>query len=94
MALRLNIPLVFYGEMPGIWKKMSHKLNRFGTDEGNISQKGFEMDPLMGKNFKDVYLGGKKVSEYLDEGLSLNDLEAYKPADFNLIDEKNIKFYF
>lgn len=95
MALRLNIPLVFYGEMPGEYgKKMSHKLNRFGTDEGNTSQKGFEMDPLMGKNFKDVYLGGKQVSEYLDEGLSLNDLEAYKPADFNLVDEKNIKFYF
>ena len=73
---------------------MSHKLNRFGTKEGNLSQKGFEMDPLMGKNFKDVYLGGKKVSEYLDEGLSLNDLESYKPADLNLINEKNIKFYF
>tara|TARA_Y100001935_G_C17290110_1_gene502791 strand:- start:593 stop:1855 length:1263 start_codon:yes stop_codon:yes gene_type:complete len=95
MALKLNIPLVFYGEMPGEYgKKMSHKLNRFGTNEGNLSQKGFEMDPLMGKNFKDVYLGGKKVSEYLDEGLTLNDLESYKPADFNLVDEKKISFYF
>ena len=48
----------------GIWKKMSHKLNRFGTKR-KLSQKGFEIDPLMGKNYKDVYLEEKKFLNIL-----------------------------
>ena len=58
------------------------------------NQAGFELDPLMGKKFEDVFIGGKKVQEYLDEGLTLNDLKCYKPIDPNIIEEKNIDFYY
>tara|TARA_B100001057_G_C22871317_1_gene959013 strand:- start:4717 stop:5955 length:1239 start_codon:yes stop_codon:yes gene_type:complete len=95
MASKFNIPLVFYGEMPGEYgKNISHKIKKFGTRDGDKAQKGFELDPLKGKKFEDCFIGGKKVSEYLDEGISLTDLSCYKPLDYNLIQEKKIEFYF
>jgi len=95
MASQFNIPLVFYGEMPGEYgKNISHKVKKFGTIDGDKNQKGFELDPLKGKKFEDCFIGGKKVSEYLDEGISPTDLSCYRPLDYNLIQEKKIEFYF
>ena len=34
------------------------------------------------------------MQEYLDEGLTMNDLRSYKPIDPNIIEEKNIDFYY
>ena len=50
------------------------------------------MDPLEGKKFENAYLGGKQVKEYLDEGLSLNDLKSYEPLDPEVIKKKKIDF--
>lgn len=92
MAAKLNIPLIFYGEMPGEGgKKVSHKVKSFNEVK---LQKGFEMDPLLGKNFEDVFLGGKKVQEYLDEGINLSEFQSYMPIDINLVNEKKINFYY
>ena len=95
MASQFNIPLVFYGEMPGEYgKNISHKIKKFGTADGDKNQKGFELDPLKGKKFEDCFIGGKKVSEYVDEGISLSDLSCYKPLDYNLVKKKKIEFFF
>jgi len=94
MADIFNIPLIFYGESPGEYgRKVSHNIKEFGG-EINKKQKGYEVDPLQGKNFEDVYLGGKKVSQYLSEGVSLNDLNSYRPIDPEKIKKKKIKFFF
>ena len=71
---------------------MSHKISKWGTEEGNKNQSGFELDILKGKKFEEAFLGGKKVQEYLDEGIRASDLECYKPADPDLVREKNIDF--
>ena len=95
MAHKMNIPLIFYGEMPGEYgKNISHKISKFGTSDGDKSQKGFELDPLKGKKFEDCFIGGKQVKEYLEEGIKLSDLQSYKPLDYELIEKKNIEFYF
>ena len=92
MASKLNIPLVFYGEMQGKGgKKVSLKAKTFSEIKG---QKGFEMDPLEGKKFEEAYLGGKQVGEYLDEGVKKSDLESYKPLDIEIVKKKNIQFHF
>jgi len=95
MASQFNIPLVFYGEMPGEYgKNISHKIKKFGTTEGDKNQKGFELNPLKDKKFEDCFIGGKKISKYLDEGMSLTDLLPYKPLDYNIILKKKIEFFF
>ena len=92
MAAQFNIPLVFYGENSGKGgKKISYKVKSFKDTK---DQAGFELDPLKGKKFEDVYIGGKKVQEYLDEGFTKKDLSNYKPLDPNIMDEKNIDFYY
>ena len=92
IAHKLNIPLIFYGEMQGKGgKKISHLAKTFSDSK---SQKGFEMDPLEGKKFEDAYLGGKQVKEYLNEGTSLSDLQSYKPLELEKIQEKNIEFHY
>jgi len=94
MADIFNIPLIFYGESPGEYgRKVSHTIKEFGG-EINKKQKGYEVDPLQGKNFEDVYLGGKKISQYLSEGVSLNYLNSYRPLDPVIIKKKKIKFFF
>ena len=92
MAAKFNTPLVFYGEMGGKGGKKNKLTDKSFNQTKN--QKGFEIDPLLGKKFQDVYLGGKKVGEYLDEGYNLNDFESYRPMDPEIIHKKNIEFYY
>ena len=92
IAAKLNIPLIFYGEMQGKGgKEVSHKAKTF-AESGN--QGGFEMDPLEGKKFEEAYLGGKQIKEYLDEGITLNDLESYRPLNIEIAKKKKINFYY
>lgn len=92
IAHKLNIPLIFYGEMQGKGgKKVSHLAKTFAETKG---QKGFEMDPLEGKAFEEAYLGGKQVKEYLNEGVPLSELQNYKPLELEKIREKNIEFHY
>ena len=94
MANQMNIPLIFYGEMPGEYgRKISHKQRKFETSKSSSSHKAYLLDPLSGKDFKNSYLGGKKVEEYLNEGISLNDLKAYRPLDPEIIKKKKIEFH-
>ena len=66
--------------MPGEYgRKVSHKTKKFDMDNKNLKQKGYQLDPLEGKNFLDVYLGGKKVKQYIEEGVKLSELQSYKP---------------
>ena len=58
MAAKFNTPLVFYGEMGGKGGKKNKLTDKSFNQTKN--QKGFEIDPLLGKKFQDVYLGGKK----------------------------------
>ena len=92
IAAKLNIPLIFYGESQGKGgKTISHTAKSFSESK---TQAGFELDPLEGKDFKEVFLGGKQVAEYLEEGVPLSDLENYKPLNINLLKEKKLDFYY
>ncbi|OHA15177.1 MAG: LPS biosynthesis protein [Candidatus Taylorbacteria bacterium RIFCSPLOWO2_12_FULL_43_20] len=99
MAARFGIPLVFYGPCPGenggntpiTQNKYIFKDSESETDNKN----GFRMDYVNSSaNFDEIYLGGKKVSDYFREGLTQGDLAPYLPLDTRVIKEKNIGFYF
>lgn len=99
MAARFGIPLVFYGPSPGeegantpITQSTYHY-----KESGNTSHasSGFRLDYVDDKmSYDDVYLGGKKVSDYLKEGLSPGDLSPYLPLAPRLAREKGIAFHF
>ena len=92
MAAKFNTPLIFYGEMGGKGGK-KNKITDKSFNETK-DQKGFEIDPLEGKKFEETFLGGKKVQNYLDDGMNLNDFESYRPIDPELRYKKKIEFYY
>ncbi len=92
MAAQFNIPLIFYGEAPAEYgDDVDWNEKKFNIDN---KPTGYQLDPLEGKDFKDCYLGGKKVQDYLDSGIKYSELQSYKPADPEEIIKKNIEFYF
>lgn len=93
MAVRFDIPLIFYGEMPGEYgEQISHETSSY-AQKGEVAESdGFAMDYYKGKDIQDLLLGGKKVGEYLEEGVPLADLMSFLPMDPNLLEEKGIDF--
>ena len=95
MAANLNIPLIFYGEMPGEYgEKVSHNTSSYASPGSNAESSGFTLDPIGNRDTRDILLGGKPVGEYLDEGVPLVELKSYLPMDPNLLKEKNISFQY
>ena len=93
MALRFNIPLIFYGEMPGEYgESISHKTSSYAKTQGEAEAEGYSLDYTTGKDVRDVLLGGKSIGEYLDEGMPLVELMSYLPAPVEQLHERNIEF--
>jgi N-acetyl sugar amidotransferase len=93
MAALFNIPLIFYGEMPGEYgEKISHKTSSYAAANEKVESEGFQLDYLHGNDVRDMYLGGKKIGEYLDEGVPLVELASYLPMDPEVLQRKKIAF--
>lgn len=93
MASQFNIPLIFYGEMPGEYgEQISHKTKGYAADRESAESEGYTLDPIGNLDLRDVLLGGKPVGEYLDEGVPLVELKSYLPFDSAILQEKNISF--
>ena len=93
MALRFNIPLIFYGEMPGEYgESISHKTSSYAKTQGEAEAEGYSLDYTTGKDVRDVLLGGKSIGEYLDEGMLLVELMSYLPAPVEQLHKRNIEF--
>ena len=93
MAARFNIPLIFYGEMPGEYgEQISHTTSSY-TEVGNKAEsEGFELDFVKERDVRDLFLGGKKVGEYLEDGVPLVELQSYLPLESQVLFDKNITF--
>jgi N-acetyl sugar amidotransferase len=95
MAVKFNIPLIFYGEVPAEYgEKMDVGTKKFSGANEAATNKGYTLDPLQGADYKDALLGGKSVRQYIEEGISLVDLQSYLPMDSNILLEKKIDFYY
>lgn len=93
MAAQLNIPLIFYGEMPGEYgEKISHKTSSYAAATEGGEGEGFSLDYLGGRDVRDIFLGGKQIGEYLDEGVEMADLKSYLPMDSEVLTRKGIDF--
>ncbi|NCP19531.1 MAG: N-acetyl sugar amidotransferase [Erythrobacter sp.] len=91
MAAKLNIPLIFYGEMPGEYgEQVSHKTSNYAGGDGEAESEGFQLDYYRGRDVRDMLLGGKPIGEYVDEGIPLADLKSYLPMENEVLVEKGI----
>ncbi len=101
MASLFNIPLVFYGEMPGEYgANVSANQKGFSTTQKTEDGKeedddGFRLDYIdESTDLSKIYLGGKSISSYVEEGVSLKDLDPYLPLSPKVIQNKQIQFHF
>lgn len=93
MAAKLNIPLIFYGEMPGDYgEQVSHKTSSYAGSETVAESEGFQLDYYRGREERDMLLGGKTIGEYVDEGVALADLKIYLPLANEILVKKGIDY--
>lgn len=93
MAAQFNIPLIFYGEMPGEYgEKISHKTSSYGDSNTPPESEGYTLDYIGNRDIRDLLLGGKAIGEYMQEGVNLSDLQSYVPFNTNQLTEKNVSF--
>ena len=93
MALKFGIQFLLYGESPADYG-MNISSDEKGFNPSAIKQKGYELSPTENVKFRDIYLGGKTVGEYLADGVPQIDLMGYIPADSELIRQGDLKQYY
>jgi len=92
MAVKFNIPLVMYGEMPGEYgAKVTITERKFTTKNSG----GYSIDYIGKKDLSELYLGGVRVDELLEKyKLTWGDIEPYLPSDPKILEEKDIEFHY
>lgn len=85
IALRYDIPLVWFGENEAEYG------NPIADNTTSLRDKSF----FTMKNLNEVYLGGVSVSELVKKyGLSLTDINVFLPADYREIQKSNIEVHY
>ena len=85
MALRYNIPLVFYGENEAEYG------NPIAENASSLRDKSY----YTMQNFKNMFLGGVSVQELIEQyDVSLVDLMTYLPADYREIEKSQIEIHY
>ena len=85
MALHFNIPLVFYGENEA----------EYGNPGGEAEKAQRDWAYFTSGDKSNTYLGGVTVSDLVGRfGVDQSDLQAYTPANPNLLAEKNVEVHY
>lgn len=91
MAVRLGIPLIFYGEMPGEYgEDIDENQDSFDSDNTDDRNEGFTLDFVGQIDKNDIMLGGVAVGEYLDQGVTENDLASYLPLGIDILKKHEV----
>jgi len=95
MAIKFNIPLIFYGEMPGEYgENISHETKKYSSINEKPESEGFILNPVSGLKIEDILLGGVPVGEYLAKGIEMVDLIAYLPLDESILRVRKIEQHY
>lgn len=85
MALRYNVPLVFYGENEAEYG------NPIADNTTSLRDKSY----YTLKNLDEIYLGGVPIPELIEKyNISLVDLMAFLPADYKEIEQSKIDVHY
>ncbi len=85
IALKYNIPLIFYGENEAEYG------NPIADNESSLRDKSY----FAMKNLNEVFLGGVSIKELIDRyKVSLSDLMAFLPADVSELEKSKIEVHY
>lgn len=85
MAIKYQLPLVFYGEHEAEYG------NPIAETATSLRDKSY----FAMKDLNEVYLGGVPVPELIDRyGLSLNEITPFFPADYRDLEKSNIEVHY
>jgi N-acetyl sugar amidotransferase len=85
VAIKYDIPLIFYGENEAEYG------NPIADNETSLRDKSY----FMMENLSELCLGGVSVAELLEKhDLSLNELMTYLPADYRELQSSDIKVHY
>lgn len=85
MAVRYEIPLVFYGENEAEYG------NPIADNERSLRDKSY----FALQNLSEVTLGGVPIAELIEKyGLSVNDLASYLPPDYKELERAKIEVHY
>ena len=85
IALKYNIPLVFFGEPEA----------EYGSPIAETASSLRDKAYYAMKDISEIYLGGVSVQELIDRyGIRLNELNAYFPADPKELEASNIQVHY
>ncbi len=85
IALNYGIPLIFYGENEAEYG------NPIADNATSLRNKSY----FTAQNLPELHLGGASVQELIDQyGLTLNDIQAYLPADPERIEKSKIEVHY
>ncbi|MSU55762.1 MAG: N-acetyl sugar amidotransferase [Candidatus Taylorbacteria bacterium] len=95
VAARFGIKLIFYGENQGEYgDKVSVSQKKFVMG-GSKDEKGYRLDYAKPTDPPEtVFLGGKSLADYFNEGLTYGDLAPFLPADPEILRQHNIEFHY
>lgn len=95
MAVKFNIPLIFYGEVPAEYgEKMKVNTKKFTNSGEEALNVGFTLNPTDDMNIRDVLLGGRPVGSYIEDGIELVELQNYLPVNNEMIQKNKVEFYY
>lgn len=85
LALKYNIPLVFYGENEAEYG------NPIAENASSLRDKSY----FSIKNMDSIYLGGASIKELKNKyKIDMADLMAFLPADYNALEKSNIEIHY
>jgi len=85
MALKFNVPLIFFGEPEA----------EYGNPIAETSTSLRDKSYYAMQDFSEIYLGGVSVPELMGRyGLSLNELNAYFPANYQELEQSDIQVHY
>lgn len=85
IALKYDIPLIFYGESEAEYGNPIAETNTSLRDKSYYST----------QNLSEIFLGGVSIPELIEKySLELNDLAAYFPADHKELEASNIEVHY
>lgn len=85
IAMQYDIPLIFYGENEAEYG------NPLADNASSLRDKAF----FAMKNLDEIYLAGLPVRELLEKyGLTMTDLTAYLPADYDALQRSNLEVHY
>ncbi|MFH2060669.1 MAG: N-acetyl sugar amidotransferase [Pseudomonadota bacterium] len=85
LAIKYDIPLIFYGENEAEYG------NPIADNQVSLRDKSY----YAMKNIKDIYLGGVSIDELTDKyDIRLNDLMSFLPADVSELEQSDIEVHY